>query len=402
MSKVDHPSSQKKDRILREVWYDPEDGFGSAKATLKQAVARDPTITLADVKKFLEQQESLNRKRGKALNSYIADYPCQQVQIGIADFSGEVAKGLTSLRKYADLLIRRLREAGGEMDVGKAGTFLRAREGFSDALQGAKVTRLREFLEGFTGWTIEGGRAGGKTTLKLARRKKTVKGPQTEEVDTGGAKYRYALFAVDVFSKLATVIPLNSKEPKDVVEAFSKALETFKDPVSSVYTDDGGEFQKEFATYVEKHHIQHLVTRGHAPFVERLIRAIKRVIFLRQESLPKPWHDYLQVALSKYNRSEHAATGFTPIEAHKPGNAGDVHAALVKRGKFLKKYPPLSVGDTVRVLRKAGKVGERKESWNDWDAERREVEKIEGADPKLFILNGAQRGYMRRELLKVD
>ena len=65
-------------------------------------------------------------------------------------------------------------------------------------------------------------------------------------------------------------------------------------------------------------------------------------------------------------------------------------------------YPPLNVGDAVRVLRKAGKVGERKESWNDWDAERREVEKIEGADPKLFILNGAQRGYMRHELLKVD
>ena len=56
----------------------------------------------------------------------------------------------------------------------------------------------------------------------------------------------------------------------------------------------------------------------------------------------------------------------------------------------------------MKVLRKAGKVGERKERWNEWDSEKRTVDKIETGDPTLFILNGAQRGYMRHELLKLE
>ena len=33
------PVSAAKAQILRKVWYDPEDGFGSQAATLKQAVS---------------------------------------------------------------------------------------------------------------------------------------------------------------------------------------------------------------------------------------------------------------------------------------------------------------------------------------------------------------------------
>ncbi len=125
-----------------------------------------------DVKRFFEMQESLQRKRGKVFNSYVADYLCEQLQVDIADFSSEVAKDLCGLKPYSRLLIARLRELGGEMGVEKAGTFLRAKEGFSGALAKAKVTKLREFLGGFEGWTVESDpRAGGKTALKLARRR---------------------------------------------------------------------------------------------------------------------------------------------------------------------------------------------------------------------------------------
>ena len=185
---------ERKARILREIWHDPEDGFGSRKDTYKQAVKRDPSISLADVKQFFEKQESLYRKRGKELNSYVADYPCQQIQVDIADFAAEVAKDFSGMQRYAELLISKLRELGGSMDAGKAGTFLRAQGGFSDALQSSKATKLREFLEAFEGWTIEGGRAGGKTTLKLIRKRTREKSGQIKSVDKGGAKYRYALF----------------------------------------------------------------------------------------------------------------------------------------------------------------------------------------------------------------
>ena len=106
-----------KERILREVWYDPEDGFGSALATFKEAVKRDPSITKADVKAFLDKQESRQRRRGKG-NSYVADYPCEQLQLDVADFGSEIAKDLSGLEPFASKLISRLREVGGEMDVG--------------------------------------------------------------------------------------------------------------------------------------------------------------------------------------------------------------------------------------------------------------------------------------------
>ena len=51
------------EKILREIWFDPEDGFGSAKDTLKQAVQRDASITMADVREFFEKQESLQTGR---------------------------------------------------------------------------------------------------------------------------------------------------------------------------------------------------------------------------------------------------------------------------------------------------------------------------------------------------
>ena len=104
--------ADQKEKVLREIWFDPEDGFGSAKDTLKQAQKRDASITMSDVKSFFEKQESLQRKRGKVLNSYVADYPGEQVQIDIASFESEVAKGLSGLKGYARLLIARLRELG--------------------------------------------------------------------------------------------------------------------------------------------------------------------------------------------------------------------------------------------------------------------------------------------------
>ena len=65
-AKEDEKTSASVEKILREVWFDPEDGLGSAKDTLKQAQKRDASITMADVKKFFEKQESLQRKQGKS------------------------------------------------------------------------------------------------------------------------------------------------------------------------------------------------------------------------------------------------------------------------------------------------------------------------------------------------
>ena len=90
-------------QVLREIWFDPEDGFGPAKDTHKQALKRDASITMTNVKKVFEKQESLRRKSGQVHNSYVADIPGEQVQVDIADFSSEVAMDLSGLEGYMKL-----------------------------------------------------------------------------------------------------------------------------------------------------------------------------------------------------------------------------------------------------------------------------------------------------------
>ena len=74
--------------------------------------------------------------------------------------------------------------------------------------------------------------------------------------------------------------------------------------VGSIYAADDGAWQKEFGTILEKNNISLLITRGHAPFVERTIRTINKMIFLRQENadMNKPWHDYLLAVLKTVTR----------------------------------------------------------------------------------------------------
>ena len=75
-----------KDRIIAEAYYDERHGFGSLQHTLKKAKEVDPSITYAEVKKFLDKQEVRQTRKPTHLNSFVADLPRQEFQIDLADF----------------------------------------------------------------------------------------------------------------------------------------------------------------------------------------------------------------------------------------------------------------------------------------------------------------------------
>jgi hypothetical protein len=83
-----------KDKIIRQVYYH-ESGFGSIAETYKDAKKRLNTITLNDVKDFLERQKTRQIKGSRGFNSYVADHALQEIQIDIAVFtdSAEENKG---------------------------------------------------------------------------------------------------------------------------------------------------------------------------------------------------------------------------------------------------------------------------------------------------------------------
>ena len=57
--------------------------------------------------------------------------------------------------------------------------------------------------------------------------------------------YRYALSAFDNFSKKASVIPIKTKLPQDIVIAFQKVMDEMGIP-KQIYSDDEGSFNSKY------------------------------------------------------------------------------------------------------------------------------------------------------------
>ena len=66
-----------KDKVIRQIYYDTDKGFGSASDTYKQAHHILNTITLNDVKDFLSRQKSRQTKSYRGFNNYVAKAPLQ-------------------------------------------------------------------------------------------------------------------------------------------------------------------------------------------------------------------------------------------------------------------------------------------------------------------------------------
>ena len=97
-----------KDRIIRTVYYDSDNGFGSISDTYRDANKILNTITYNDVKDFLERQKSRQTKGYRGFNSYVAHEPLQELQIDICDFtaSGALNDGFRYLFVAVDIFTK--------------------------------------------------------------------------------------------------------------------------------------------------------------------------------------------------------------------------------------------------------------------------------------------------------
>ena len=93
------------DKIIRQVYYDSDSGFGSVAETHREAKKILNNITYNDVKDFLERQKSRQTKGYRGFNSYVADKPLAEIQIDIADFtaSGALNDGFRYLFVAVDI-----------------------------------------------------------------------------------------------------------------------------------------------------------------------------------------------------------------------------------------------------------------------------------------------------------
>ena len=77
-----------KERIIKEVYENREQGYGSIKDTFKQAVKKDPSIKLDDVKKYLDKQPHRQTQfTYKKFNSFVSPGPKFEFEMDLIDMT---------------------------------------------------------------------------------------------------------------------------------------------------------------------------------------------------------------------------------------------------------------------------------------------------------------------------
>ena len=101
--------------------------------------------------------------------------------------------------------------------------------------------------------------------------------------------YKYLLFAIDLFSKYAWVVPLKDKRGISIVNAFQKIISEGRKP-NKIWVDQGSEFyNNSFKDFLKINNIEMYSTysEGKSVFAERFIRTLKNKIFKHMTAVSK-------------------------------------------------------------------------------------------------------------------
>ena len=103
--------------------------------------------------------------------------------------------------------------------------------------------------------------------------------------DLENQKFRIGLVLIDIFTKYATVIPIKSKQPPNVLAGLMEGINKMSKKPRMLYSDEEGSLHsKTISEYLEDENIEIHRTRGHPAFAERFIKTYKDKLFKRVEA----------------------------------------------------------------------------------------------------------------------
>ena len=110
------------------------------------------------------------------------------------------------------------------------------------------------------------------------------------------------------------------------------------------------------------------------------------------------WVELLPAILRKYNNTKHSTTGMTPNDAKKEENKMKVWLNIKNKAVFNRKYPPLKVGDFVRIYEPPKHEKSYKSVWSS------KVYKITFMNEKGYLIDdfSKRKVFQRNELLKIE
>lgn len=167
---------------------------------------------------------------------------------------------------------------------------------------------------------------------------------------------KYLVCAIDCFSRVAHVEPVESKEAQQVSRAMIEIIYRYGYKPNVAAMDRGSEFVNvTVKTMLRKMKIKAIYAIGNykCSMVERFQRTLERLIyaFITQKQNLR-YIAHLQELLRNYNSSYHRGLGMDPFSAEKLENKSKVvqHMLKYRSKQRIKKLPAtFDVGDVVRI-----------------------------------------------------
>ena len=132
--------------------------------------------------------------------------------------------------------------------------------------------------------------------------------------------HRYAMICVEHYSRALVLVPLPSKEAKHTAFAFEQHVLARYGGCAECLTDQGAEWQGEFADCLARNFVDHRTTAPQHPqangLAERCVQTVKRSLRRHVEDTmtADTWDSHLAYISLGYNCSKQASTGFAPFQ----------------------------------------------------------------------------------------
>lgn len=241
------------------------------------------------------------------------------------------------------------------------------------------------------------------------------------DLSNQGQADKYALTAIDCFTRYAMARPIKRKTGPMVAAALDSILNDMKVKPKVGQTDRGSEFKKEFETVLAKHGIKHVLSSPYAPssqgHIERLNQDLKRPIFrLLNQQDSSDWVKLLEGVVNNHNNSIHSRTKRKPIDIMNLKDPKQIAEIKARLESFVKRPPSdrkFEKGDWVRLALTAEdrkSIQHRKGTQQNWSDDIYQIRSVSkptsaGTDPQYLLSFGGfplPKPRWAYELLKVN
>ena len=157
---------------------------------------------------------------------------------------------------------------------------------------------------------------------------------------------KYLLYAIDLFSKYAFIIPLKDKKGISILNAFDKIIKQYNRKPNKIWVDQGGEFYNNiFKKWLSDNNIIMYSTynEGKSVVAERFIRTLKYKLYKHMTATVKNvYYDVLDDIVNEYNNTKHSTIKMKPIDVGDNNKRVYIDEHNEKSARFI-------VGDRVRI-----------------------------------------------------